>query len=179
MIAVLALSALAVGFGVLLGYASVRFKVDGNPMVEKIDAVLPQTQCGQCGFTGCRQFAEAMARDEAEIDACPPGGATVVSELANLLGRAIPDGHDTQTSTIRELALINEQTCIGCTKCITACPVDAIVGAGKQMHTVLKDDCTGCRRCLDPCPVEAIHMVPVEQRIAIWVWPYPRPRKAA
>ncbi|HEY5720224.1 MAG TPA: electron transport complex subunit RsxB [Gammaproteobacteria bacterium] len=179
LVAVTALALLALAFGVLLGYASLRFKVEGNPIVIQIDALLPQTQCGQCGYAGCKQLAEAIARDEASIDACPPGGMLLATDLADLLGRDLPHGHDTTAAKVRELALIDQQTCIGCTKCIQACPVDAILGAGKQMHSVLQSECTGCRKCVEPCPVEAITMVPVTPRIATWSWPFPQPRRAA
>ena len=179
LVAILALTALALSFGLLLGYASLRFKVVGDPIVDQIEALLPQTQCGQCGLPGCRQLAEAIARDEMPVNACPPGGTLVANELADLLGREIPHGHDTTEVDVRELALINEQTCIGCTKCIKDCPVDAILGAAKKMHTVLRQECTGCEKCVASCPVDAIAMVPVETRIATWSWPYPETRSAA
>jgi electron transport complex protein RnfB len=179
LVAILALTALALGFGLLLGYASLRFKVEGDPIVDQIESLLPQTQCGQCGLAGCRQLAEAIARDEMPVNACPPGGQMVANELADLLGREIPHGHATAEVDARELAYIDEQTCIGCTKCIRDCPVDAILGAAKQMHTVLKQECTGCEKCVASCPVDAITMVPVAPRIATWTWPHPATRRAA
>lgn len=178
-IAVTALSLLAIVFGLLLGYAGERFRVEGNPIADQVLEVLPQTQCGQCGFSGCRQLAEAIARDEATIDACPPGGALVITELAELLGREVPHGHDTSEVLAATLANIAESECIGCTRCIQACPVDAILGAAKQMHVVIDAECTGCEKCVDTCPVDCIVMRALPARIATWAWPYPDAERAA
>lgn len=174
--AILVLTVLALLFGLLLGYASVRYKVEGDPIVDQIDAILPQTQCGQCGYPGCRPYAEAIAKGEAEINRCPPGGETVIVQLADLLGREpIPldeeRGEAKDTPTVVE---IDENLCIGCTLCIQACPVDAILGAPKQMHTILKAECTGCNLCIPPCPVDCIRIVPVEEDISTWRWPEPK-----
>ncbi len=173
--AVLAIGGLAAIFGSLLGFAAVRFRVEGDPVVDKIDALLPQTQCGQCGFAGCRPYAEAMAAGEVEINRCPPGGEGTIGALADLLGKdPIPlDAEVGEAKAERTVAVIDEPWCIGCTLCIQACPVDAIVGAAKQMHTVIADECTGCELCLPPCPVDCIHMKPVETAIGEWVWPFP------
>jgi len=172
--AVAALGGLALAFGALLGYASKRFKVEGNPMADKIEKLLPQTQCGQCGFAGCRPYAEAIARGEADINLCPPGGETVIKALADLLGvEPKPLDESRGTHTEKKVAVIDESACIGCTLCIQACPVDAIVGAAKQMHTVIASECTGCELCVPPCPVECIHMVPVQRGIEGWKWPAP------
>lgn len=172
--AVLALTALALVFGLLLGFAAVRFKVEGDPLAEKIDALLPQTQCGQCGFPGCRPYAEAMARGEADINRCPPGGQTTIIALADLLGREpIPLDAEVGAEKPKMVAIIDENTCIGCTLCIQACPVDAILGAAKQMHTIIEAECTGCELCLEPCPVDCITMEVVPQEIFNWKWPYP------
>ncbi|PWG61560.1 electron transporter RnfB [Spiribacter halobius] len=131
------------------------------PLTERIDALLPQTQCRQCGFAGCRPYAEAIARGEADIDQCPPGGDAGAAALARLLGRT-PKPVDRRYGTPGpvQLAWIDEAPCIGCTKCIQACPVDAILGARGQMHTVITEECTGCELCVDPCPVDCIHLVP-------------------
>lgn len=179
--AILALSGLGLVFGLLLGFAAVRFKVEGDPLVDKIDAVLPQTQCGQCGFPGCRPYAEAIAEGSVEINQCPPGGESGIQALADLLGvEPMPlnpeNGAEKEAPTV---AWIDEDVCIGCTRCIQACPVDAILGAAKQMHTVIKDECTGCELCVEPCPVDCIYMVPVEQDISTWKWPFPEQRVGA
>lgn len=172
--AIIALTLLAVAFGLLLGFASVRFKVDSDPIVDKIDALLPQTQCGQCGFPGCRPYAEAIASGEAEINRCPPGGETVILALSDLLG-VDPKPLDSEVGAEKEkeVAWIDENICIGCTLCFQACPVDAILGAAKQMHTILESECTGCRLCIEPCPVDCIYMHPVKRDLNSWKWPYP------
>ncbi|MBT2142883.1 MULTISPECIES: RnfABCDGE type electron transport complex subunit B [unclassified Rhodanobacter] len=131
-------------------------------LADRIDAVLPQTQCEQCGYHGCRPYAEAIARGEAEINQCPPGGAAGIEKLAALLQRPVlplDPAHGVEKP--RTLARIVEADCIGCTKCIQACPVDAIVGASKLMHTVLADDCTGCELCVPACPVDCIVLEPM------------------
>ena len=172
--AILVLTALAVVFGLLLGFAAVRFKVEGDPLVEKIDAILPQTQCGQCGFPGCRPYAQAMANNEADINRCPPGGETTIVALAELLGRE-PKPLDPERGEEKPpmVAVIDENTCIGCTLCIQACPVDAILGAAKQMHTVIVPECTGCELCVAPCPVDCIAMVEIDTDVLHWKWPSP------
>lgn len=172
--AILTLCGLAGGFGLLLGFAAIRFRVEGNPLVDQIDAVLPQTQCGQCSYPGCRPYAEAIASGEAEINQCPPGGEAGVEALANLLGvEVIPLNPENGVEKPKMVAVIDEPDCIGCTKCIQACPVDAIVGAAKFMHTVIGDECTGCELCVEPCPVDVIDMVPIETTVANWKWPFP------
>ncbi|MBA2410995.1 MAG: RnfABCDGE type electron transport complex subunit B [Gammaproteobacteria bacterium] len=126
-----------------------------------IDELLPQTQCRRCGYAGCRPYADAIAAGEAAIDRCPPGGEATIMELARLLNReVVPLDHSSGTHYAPVRAVIDEDTCIGCTKCIAACPVDAIVGAAKLMHTVIADACTGCELCLPPCPVDCIDLVP-------------------
>ncbi len=177
--AILAIGIMAALFGVLLGYASVRFKVESDPIVDQIDALLPQTQCGQCGFAGCRPYAEAIAAGEADINQCPPGGETTIQALSELLG-VDPKPLNAEHGEHKEqmVAIIHEETCIGCTLCIQACPVDAILGAAKQMHTVIADECTGCELCVSPCPVDCIEMVPVKTDISSWKWPYPEASEA-
>lgn len=173
-VAIFALSALAGVSGLLLGFAAVRFKVEGDPMVEKIEAVLPQTQCGQCGYAGCRPYAEAIAAGEADINQCPPGGNNGIVALAELLGRdPKPLNAEYGAEQPKRVAVIDEQSCIGCTLCIQACPVDAILGAAKHMHTVIARECTGCELCLAPCPVDCIHMQPVAETITTWKWTCP------
>jgi electron transport complex protein RnfB len=131
-------------------------------LADRIDALLPQTQCEQCGYHGCRPYAEAIARGEAQINQCPPGGAAGIEKLAALLNTPVlplDPAHGTEKP--RMLARIVEADCIGCTKCIQACPVDAIVGAAKLMHTVIADDCTGCELCVPACPVDCIVLLPM------------------
>ena len=131
-------------------------------LADRIDALLPQTQCGQCGYHGCRPYAEAIARGEAPINLCPPGGAAGIDKLAQLLDvpvLALNPANGVEHP--RMLARIIEADCIGCTKCIQACPVDAIVGAAKLMHTVVDDDCTGCELCVAACPVDCIVLLPM------------------
>jgi electron transport complex protein RnfB len=172
--AVLALTALAIIFGLLLGFAAVRFKVEGDPLVDQIDAILPQTQCGQCGYPGCKPYATAIANGEADINRCPPGGETTIIALADLLGKEpIPLDAEVGEEKPKMVAIIDESTCIGCTLCIQACPVDAILGAAKQMHTIIEPECTGCELCVEPCPVDCIDMVPIKEDIFCWKWPYP------
>jgi electron transport complex protein RnfB len=163
--AVLVVVGLAAALGALLGWATVRFRVQGDPMVERIDALLPQTQCGQCGYPGCKPYARAIASGEADINQCPPGGEAGVRALAGLLGRE-PKSLNPDNGVAKPplVALVIEEDCIGCTKCIQACPVDAIVGAPKRMHTVIAELCTGCELCLPPCPVDCIDLVPPRPR---------------
>jgi electron transport complex protein RnfB len=133
-------------------------------LADRIDALLPQTQCRKCGYDGCRPYAEAIAAGSADIDRCPPGGTTGIRRLARLLGREEkPLNPGCGTESPRAAALIDESRCIGCTLCIEACPVDAIAGGAKRMHTVLTAWCNGCDLCLPPCPVDCIEMVPLEE----------------
>lgn len=175
LIAVLTLSFIAGSFGLILGYAAIRFKVEGNPIVDQVDAILPQTQCGQCGFAGCRPYAEAIANGEAPINQCPPGGEATIVALADLLDvEVLPlNAEHGEHSELPLVAFIDEQNCIGCTLCIQACPVDAILGSAKHMHTIIEAECTGCELCLPPCPVDCIDMIPLKQHLADWKWPEP------
>jgi electron transport complex protein RnfB len=172
--AVLAITALGAFFGLGLGWASKKFRVDGDPVVDQINELLPQTQCGLCTFPGCRPYAEAIASGEAEINQCPPGGEAGIRALAELLGRETlelnPDNGESKPAAV---AIIDEQVCIGCKLCIQACPVDAILGTAKLMHTVISTECTGCELCLPPCPVDCIDMVLTPPSLAKWKWPHP------
>jgi len=135
----------------------------------EIDALLPQTQCTKCGYPGCRPYAQAIATGQAEINQCPPGGEAGIRKLSSLLGRPyIPLNPANGIEMPRRVALIDEASCIGCTLCIQACPVDAIVGGAKHMHTVIADRCTGCDLCLPPCPVDCIAMIAVTGTDAVW-----------
>jgi electron transport complex protein RnfB len=172
--AVVALGLLGVALGGVLGYVAVRFRREGTPLADAIDRILPQTQCAQCGFPGCRPYAEAIASGEADINRCPPGGEAGIRALAELLGReAKPLDAERGVEKPPVVAWIDEAVCIGCTKCIQACPVDAILGAPKLMHTVLVDECTGCELCVAPCPVDCIHLLPVQGGIEGWRAPRP------
>jgi len=171
---VISLVALAAVFGAILGFAAIRFRVEGNPLVAQIDALLPQTQCGQCGHPGCRPYAQAIVDGEA-INHCPPGGQATINALANLLDIPAPEldeehGEESEAVTV---AYIREDECIGCTKCIVACPVDAILGAAKLMHTVIVEECTGCDLCVEPCPVDCIDMIVVPPGLADQKWQTP------
>jgi electron transport complex protein RnfB len=172
--AILAVSGLAAGFGLLLGFAAVRFRTEGDPVVDKIDALLPQTQCAQCGFPGCRPYAQAILNEGADINRCPPGGEATIRALADLLDRE-PKPLDPERGEEKPpaVAVIDERVCIGCTLCIQACPVDAILGAAKQMHTVIASECTGCELCIEPCPVDCIEMIPEPTTLTTWRWPKP------
>lgn len=171
-LAIIIITGLSLGFGLLLSFAAIRFKVEGDPLVEQIDAILPQTQCGKCNYPGCRPYAEAIAAGEAPINQCPPGGEAGIQALATLLDREIiPLNAENGSEKPKAVAVIREDTCIGCTLCIQACPVDAIVGAAKRMHTVIEAECTGCDLCVEPCPVDCIDMLPVKTILANWKVP--------
>ena len=172
--AIISITVLGGLFGLGLGWVAGKFKVDSDPVVDQINAVLPQTQCGQCNFPGCRPYAEAIAAGEADINQCPPGGETGIQALADLLGVEVlalnPENGEEQAKAV---AVIDEQICIGCTLCIQACPVDAILGTSKLMHTVIEAECTGCDLCLPPCPVDCIEMVVPAPKPGEWTWPRP------
>ena len=131
--------------------------------VQQIEALLPQTQCGQCGFDGCAPYAEALSKQESNINLCPPGGRRTIHALAELLQVPVLEPADVaKTEAAKVLAVIDEDVCIGCTACIKACPVDAIVGATKRMHDVIALECTGCGLCVPPCPVDCIDLLEVQ-----------------
>jgi Na+-translocating ferredoxin:NAD+ oxidoreductase subunit B len=172
LIAISAVAALAACFGLLLGYSAIRFHIEGDPVADQVDGLLPQTQCGQCGYPGCRPYAEAVAKGDEEINKCVPGGEAVILALADLLGKE-PVALEEGAEKVKSVAVVDEKECIGCTLCLQACPVDAIVGAAKQLHAIIASECTGCELCIKPCPVECIHMVPIREDVASWKWPYP------
>jgi electron transport complex protein RnfB len=155
--AVLIITGIALAAGLLLTAASKKLPGDSNSLVDEINAMLPQTQCAQCGFVGCKPYAAAIVSGEAAINLCPPGGDDTVRRLATLLGRE-PQPLAEPAGLPGMVALINEALCIGCTHCRDACPVDAIVGAHQHMHTIIAAECTGCELCLPPCPVDCISM---------------------
>ena len=158
------LSAITIVLGAVMVFASFKFNVPIMPLADRIDDILPQTQCGKCGYPGCRPYAEAIASGKADINQCPPGGEAGIRELATLLGVAFkPFGADVALKP-PSVAFIDENLCIGCTLCIQACPVDAISGASKLMHTIIAPLCTGCELCVAPCPVDCISMRPLPQQ---------------
>lgn len=129
---------------------------------QEIDALLPQTQCGDCGYPGCKPYAEAMASGLALPNLCPPGGKSTLSALGKLLDVDVSQYIDSMQDKPAQIAKIREEECIGCTKCISACPVDAIIGTNKHMHTIIEFECTGCELCIDPCPVDCIELVDID-----------------
>jgi Na+-translocating ferredoxin:NAD+ oxidoreductase subunit B len=136
--------------------------MDASALVDSLDALLPQTQCTRCGYPSCREYAQAIARDAAHINQCPPGGTETLIALAELTGRAAePLNRENGLEAAPKVAWIDEERCIGCTKCLPPCPVDAIVGARQLMHTVVAEQCTGCELCVAPCPVDCIVMIPL------------------
>ena len=150
---------LGLAIATLLGFSAEKFISDDNEVVSQINRLLPQTQCAQCGHPGCRPYAEAIAKGE-DINRCPPGGKQTIYDLANLLGREMLSLDESfGTTAPARIAKIRESECIGCTLCMDACPVDAIVGAAQQMHSVIESVCTGCDLCLPPCPVDCIDMI--------------------
>lgn len=155
--AILTIAVIALVAGLALSYASRRLPSDTGTLVEQVNRMLPQTQCAQCGYPGCRPYAQAIVEDAVEINLCPPGGDDTIRRIATLLGReAMPLAKP--PSLIRAVAVIDETLCIGCTHCRTACPVDAIVGSHQLMHTIIERECTGCELCVAPCPVDCISM---------------------
>lgn len=171
MTAILILMILGVTLGGVLGVAARFLAVEGNPLVDEVEEMLPGSQCGQCGFPGCRPAAEAVASGAAPVTLCPPGGKALAEALAAKLGVSV------DLSSVEEqgpmVAHIHENLCIGCTKCFKRCPTDAIVGGSKQIHVVFADACTGCYQCYDVCPTECIVMLPVKPTVQTWYWPMP------
>jgi electron transport complex protein RnfB len=164
--AIISMTSIGVVLGFGLGWAARRLPPDSSGLVERIDALLPQSQCAQCGFPGCRPYATAIAAGDAGINLCPPGGEVLIRDLGALLGQQVSGNEALQLDPSvgapadDHVVRIDENECIGCALCLPACPVDAIVGAHGLMHTVLASECTGCDLCLPPCPVDCIHPAP-------------------
>jgi electron transport complex protein RnfB len=156
--AIATITAIALTAGLLLGLASRKLPANADTLVDQVNDLLPQTQCAQCGYPGCRPYAAAIVEGTADINLCPPGGQDTVQRLAGLLGRDAP-ALQQPASVATKVALIDEALCIGCMHCRNACPVDAIIGAHHYMHTIIARECTGCELCLPPCPVDCISMV--------------------
>ncbi len=170
-VAVISLTLLGSALGLFLGVASRRLEVEGNPLVAEIQAILPGSQCGQCGFPGCAGAAQALADRAAPITLCPPGGRAVVQALAAKLGI------EANLSDVEEqgpmIAEVKEEICIGCTRCFKVCPTDAIMGAAQQIHAVFREACTACGKCVEVCPTESVSLQPVPVSIQSWHWHKP------
>lgn len=165
LLALVVMIGMASVIGLLLQFCNQKLSSNDNQIIDQIDATLPQTQCGQCGYPGCRPYATAIANEGEAINRCPPGGQAGVAALANLLGvDEIPLDEACGVEAPATVAKIVEADCIGCTLCIKACPVDAIIGTAKKMHTVIPELCTGCDLCLPPCPMDCIVMLPKDQQ---------------
>ncbi|HRP96332.1 MAG TPA: RnfABCDGE type electron transport complex subunit B [Rhodocyclaceae bacterium] len=170
--AIASLTAMGLALGGVLGVAARFLAIEDDPLEAELQAMLPGSQCGQCGYVGCAQAAAALASGEAPVTLCPPGGKALAAALAQRLGvEADLSGHADRGP---ERARIAEQLCIGCTRCIKECSVDAILGASKLMHTIIADACHGCAKCVEVCPTTAIAMEPVPLTLATWHWDKPR-----
>ncbi|MDY6992346.1 MAG: electron transport complex subunit RsxB [Pseudomonadota bacterium] len=176
LIAIAAMTILGLSLGFILGYAARFLKVETNPIVEEIEALLPGSQCGQCGYPGCAPAAAAIAHGEAAVTICPPGGRALAEELATKLNVTIDLSSVADATPM--LAQVQEEICIGCARCPKVCPTDAIIGASKQIHSVIKDACTGCGQCIDVCPTEALQLYPIEETVRNWKWVKPLPALA-
>jgi len=170
-ISILILSLLGLILGFLLGLAGRYLHVEQDPIVSGIETMLPGSQCGQCGFAGCHSAAEALVANHASVTLCPPGGRLLARQLATKLGI------DADLSGMADdqpvMASVQEETCIGCTRCFKVCPTDAIMGAPKQIHSVFTAACTGCKACLQVCPTECLQLHPIVVSLHSWSWPKP------
>ena len=165
------LAAMGLALGSVLGVASRYLAVEENPLEAELQAMLPGSQCGQCGYVGCAQAAAALAKGEAPVTLCPPGGKATAEALAAKLGvKADLSG---MSDSGPQIAAVTEDICIGCCRCSKVCPTDAILGAAKQIHNVIREACTGCSSCIDVCPTEALSMVPIPVTLQHWTWPKP------
>lgn len=173
LISVGSLAAMGLGLGTMLGVASRYLAVEEDPIEAELQAMLPGSQCGQCGFVGCAQAAAALARGEAKVTLCPPGGKATAQALAARLG-VKADLSAVADSGPRN-AEVTEEICIGCCRCAKVCPTDAIIGAAKQIHNVIREACTGCGACVDVCPTEALLLRPIPVTLQHWSWPNPAP----
>lgn len=169
--AILSLAGLGVVLGAVLGVAARYLGVEGNPLEAEIEAMMPGSQCGQCGFAGCKQAAAALAGGQAKVTLCPPGGRPLALKLAEKLGVSVDLSEAEEAAP--EIAFVDEALCIGCTRCLQECSSDALVGAPKQMHTVIADVCHGCGKCAKVCPTEAIALRGLPVTLASWHWHKP------
>lgn len=176
LIAVGSLTLMGVGLGGLLGVAARLLAVEEDPLEAELQAMLPGSQCGQCGYVGCAQAAVALAHGEAPVTLCPPGGKAVAEQLAKRLGVTVDLSNHEHRGPMQ--AVIDEELCIGCTRCIKECSVDGILGASKLMHTIIAEVCHGCAKCTAVCPTDAIRMIDVPVTLAGWHWPKPAVEEA-
>ena len=169
--AVVSLAGLGLFLGLVLGFAARHLKVEGNPLAAELEAMLPGSQCGQCGYPGCAGAAQALAEGSAPVTLCPPGGRDLVVALAAKLG--VEADLSGVKETVPSIAEVKEEICIGCTRCYKVCPTDAILGAAKQIHAVFREACTACGKCVDVCPTEALTLRPVPVTLQSWYWHKP------
>lgn len=170
---ILSLTLLGGTLGWLLGLSAQYLKVEGNELEAEIEAMLPGSQCGQCGYPGCTPAASAIACGTAPVTICPPGGRALAEDMANKLGVSV-DLSDIEDRA-PTVAHIHESLCVGCTKCLKRCPTDAILGGPKMIHAIFTDACTGCEKCYTVCPTECIEMRVVKPTVQTWYWPKPQP----
>ncbi|MEW5890237.1 MAG: RnfABCDGE type electron transport complex subunit B [Pseudomonadota bacterium] len=175
--ATLSLTLLGVVLGLLLGIAARYLAVEGNPLNAEVEALMPGTNCGQCSYPGCAAAAAAIIDGSAPATCCPPGGKALATAIAAKLGLTLDLSGVVDKGP--QIAVVSEEICIGCCRCLKVCPTDAIVGAAKQIHNVLHEACTGCEVCIDHCPTGAMAMQPVPVTLQHWVWPRPNPANLA
>jgi len=171
--AVISLTLLGALLGLGLGVAATRFAVEGDPLVDELIALMPGSNCGQCGMAGCAAAAQAIAEGSATVTVCPPGGKALATVLGEKLGISVDLGDIADDGP--KLAVIAEEICIGCCRCLKVCPTDAMIGAPKQIHNVIREACTGCGNCIERCPTGAATLQPVPVTLPHWVWPKPAP----
>lgn len=169
LLAIITFTFLGSFLGFILGISSKIFKSYDNPLLDEVESMLPGLQCGQCGFVGCKPAAEALVANKVNVDICPPGGSALSSLLAKKLSLPVL----VQESIESRVAFIDVDNCIGCSKCFRICPTDAIVGASRQQHTVIKDACIACKKCVDICPTECIKMESIEPTLSTYRWSKP------
>lgn len=169
--AVASLALLGAALGLGLGIAARRFAVESDPLVDAIIAMMPGSNCGQCGRAGCAEAARLIAEGRAPVTCCPPGGKALAAALATKLG--IPFDLSTIEDRGPRIAVVAEDICIGCCRCIKVCPTDAVIGAAKQIHAVIREACTGCGSCVERCPTEAVTLQPLPITVSHWIWPNP------
>ena len=169
--AIASLTVLGALLGLGLGVAARKFAVEGDPLADEIEALMPGSNCGQCGMAGCAAAAKAIAEGSATPTVCPPGGKALATAIAARLGISVDLAGVADEGP--KIAVIKEEICIGCCRCLKVCPTDAMIGAPKQIHSVIREACTGCGKCVERCPTEAAIMQPIPVTLQHWVWPKP------